>query len=155
MSRRLLAGPRIHAALLTTLIAVVAGCGGESTAPSANVTGQWSYEASNVSGGGVSCDIAGTTLTLTQSGSTFSGTASGGGTVSCSGGGSTFSQTLGSDVVANGQISGNSVQFDIGTADFHNSGTLSGNSISGLVTLRLSNGTTTSVLTGNFTSVRQ
>jgi hypothetical protein len=155
MSRHMLVGPRVHAALVTTLMAVVAGCGGESTAPGANVSGQWSYEASNISGSGVTCNISGMTLTLNQSGSTFSGTANAGGTLSCSNGVSTFTDPLGSDVVANGQISGNSVQFDIGTSDIHNSGTLSGNSISGIVTLRVVSNGTTVILTGNFASVRQ
>jgi len=47
---------------------------------------------------------------------------------------------LGGDVIANGQVSGNAVQFDIGTSDLDNAGTLSGNSMSGTLTLRIATG---------------
>ena len=125
----------------------------DATSPKANLSGQWTYNISNASGSGISCNVTGVTLSLTQSGSTFTGTTSGG-LISCSGPGGTASEGLGGDVVANGQVNGNAVQFDISTQDIHNSGTLSGNSISGTVTLRFASGGVTFVLNGNFTAVR-
>jgi len=134
--------------------AFIVACGGDATSPAPNVTGQWSYSATNISGSGVTCNISGVSLTLTQSGSTFTGSTAGG-NVSCSGPGGVLDEALGGDVVANGQVTGNAVQFDIGTQDIHNVGTLSGNSMSGTITLRVDTGTTTIILTGNFSAVRQ
>jgi hypothetical protein len=85
---------------------------------------------------------------------TFTGSTIGG-TITCSGGGGTFSDNLGGDVVANGQINGNAVQFDIGTQDIHNVGSMSGNSISGIVTVLVAVSGTTFVLNGNFSAVKQ
>ena len=140
--------------LPTVLLGLAVACGSDSsTGPTSDVSGHWTYNATNVAGGGLSCDIAGVNLTLAQTGTTFTGTVASG-TVSCSGIGGTFSDSLGNDVIANGQITGNAIQFDIGTSDVHNSGSLSGNSMSGLLTLRAEVGTTPVILTGNFTAVR-
>ena len=145
---------RAVAASLFALL--LSGCGSDSnpTAPQISITGKWVYNATNVAGSGVSCNFGGANFTLTQSGTTFTGTTAGG-TISCLANGSTFSSDLGGDVIANGVINGNSVQFDIGTQDIHNVGTLTGSSIAGVVTLRVQTGTTTVILSGNFTAVKQ
>lgn len=146
---------RRFAFAMTLAIALVVGCGGDSTNPTPTVTGQWSYTATNVNGSGVSCNFTGVTLTLAQSGSTFTGSTIGG-NVSCTAPGvAPLNESLSGDVIANGQVTGNAVQFDIGTPDIHNAGTLSGNSMSGTMTLRVATGTTTISLTGNFSAVRQ
>ena len=136
--------------------AMAVACGGDSaSSPTPTVTGQWSYSATNVSGSGVTCNFTGVTLTLAQSGSTFTGTTTGG-NVSCTAPGvAPLNESLGGDVIANGQITGNAVQFDIGGQDLHNVGTLSGNSMSGTVTISVPTGTTTVILTGNFSAARQ
>ena len=135
-------------------LAALVGCGSDSTAPNAaDVSGRWSYSATNLAGSGIACNISGVFLTLTQNSTTFTGTVSSG-SVSCTGPGGTSTQNLGNDIVANGQINGTAVQFDIGTQDVHNVGTLSGNSMSGTLTLRIATGTTTIVLTGNFSAVK-
>ena len=134
---------------------VFAACGGDSTGPkSVALTGQWAYNATNVSGSGLSCNFSGLTLVFTQTGSTLTG-ATNGGSFSCSAAGMTNGSPLGTTPLANGQVNGNAVQFDFGTADIHNAGTLNGNSISGTVTVRADAGGTTIVLSGNFSAVKQ
>jgi hypothetical protein len=140
--------------LLIGLLVIAVGCGGDSTGPRADISGRWTYNATNVAGSGVSCNISSVSMTLAQSGSTFTGAVASG-LVTCSASGSSFSDNLGNDVVANGQINGNAVQFDIGTSDVHNTGTVSGNSMSGTISLRVNTGSTTVVLTGNFAAVKQ
>lgn len=140
--------------VLLLAAALVVACGGDATGPAPSVTGQWSYTATNISGSGITCNISGVSLSLTQSGSTFTGSTTGG-DAACSGPGGSFDDALGGDVIANGQMTGNAVQFDIGTQDVHNAGTLSGNSMSGTVTFRIATGTSTIILTGNFSAVRQ
>lgn len=139
--------------LPAALLGLVVGCSDSSTEPKADVSGHWTYSATNVAGGGLSCNIAGVNLTLAQTGTTVTGTVASG-TVSCSGVSGAFTDSLGDDVIANGQIIGNAIQFDIGTSDVHNAGSLNGNSMSGVLTLRAESGTTTVLLTGNFTAVR-
>lgn len=117
------------------------------------VTGTWSYSMSNLSGGGISCFESGTTLTLYQSGTTFSGTFSGG----------VFICDLNEVFVADGRVingsvtSDSAVSFDMRTSDWHNSGTVSGNSMSGTATVPLDAGPPVGrvTLTGSFAAVRQ
>jgi hypothetical protein len=135
---------------------LMGACSSDSTGPTVvSLTGNWSYSASNVSGSGVSCNISGVIATLTQTNNTFSGAISGG-TVSCSAPGvATQTSALGGDIVANGHINGTAIDFDIGTSDYHNVGTISGNSISGTVTLRIVESGQTFILTGQFAAVKQ
>jgi hypothetical protein len=141
--------------VIAALLALTA-CGGDSTGPNtnANVTGQWTYNATNLSGSGVSCNIANVTITLIQAGSTFTGSTTGG-TVSCTAGGQTESDNLGTAPIANGKVDGTSVQFDIGNAELHNAGTRNGNTISGTLTANLDDGDITVTLTGSFSLVKQ
>lgn len=146
--------------LLLPLIPVFLACGGDNgdiMGPSIpSVAGSWTYSATNLSSSGVSCSVSGTSLVFTQSGGTFTGSYSGG-TISCSGGGATVSSPVGSGIVVNGSVTtAGAVSFDFDTQDWRNSGTLSGNSISGTVTIRLDLGAPTGVVTlsGNFSAGR-
>src|SRR5262245_31391590 len=116
---------------MIALVVAIAACGGDSTSPPNNsVSGRWTYNASNLTGSGVSCSFFGVSMSLTQSGINFTGSTSGVATITCTEGGQTSTQSAPlSGVVANGLVSGRSVQFDFGTQDFHNVGTLSGNSM--------------------------
>src|SRR5215831_12921719 len=118
-------------------LSLAGACGSDSTAPKLDLTGSWTYSATNLSVSGVSCSISGVTMTLVPASNTFTGTIAPGGVLTCTGPGGSDSQPLGGDVIANGVVNGNSVQFDIGTPDFHNAGTLSGNSMSGTVTVHI------------------
>ena len=146
--------------LLLLLIPVFLACGGDDSdimGPSIpSVAGSWTYNATNMTGSGVSCSVSGTSLVLTQSSGTFTGSYSGG-TISCSGPGGTANVPLGSGTVANGSVtSAGAVSFDFDTQDWRNTGTLSGNSISGTVVVRLDLGAPTGVVTlsGNFSAAR-
>lgn len=141
--------------LASLSLAAIAGCGSDSTSPDTiDISGQWAYSASNLAGGGVSCNISGVTLILSQSGSTFSGTTSGG-SLSCTGAGGTVTTPLGTGSVASGQVNGSAVQFDFSTQDFHNAGSLSGSSMSGIVTAHVVSGTATTNLSGSFAAVKR
>jgi hypothetical protein len=145
---------RNRLAILSLLL--VTACASDASGPQVTtLSGRWTYNATNVAGGGIACDIGNVTMNLNQVGSTFSGTVLGG-TISCRANGITFlNESLGDDVVLNGQTSGNAVSFDIGTTDLHNTGTLSGNSMSGQLSIRINTGTQVVVLVGNFAAVQQ
>jgi hypothetical protein len=141
--------------LALCVVALTACSDSDSTGPeTASLNGRWTYNASNISGGGMSCNITGVSFTLTQSGNTFTGTTLGG-AISCSAPGvPTFSDNLGNDVIANGTINGTSVTFDIGTPDIHHTGAVSGSSMNGVVVIRISTGASTITLSGNFSAVK-
>ena len=136
--------------------AVLAGCSGDSTGPSqTNVAGVWTLSASNMSGQGVSCNLGNTSVTLTQSGSTFSGSY-GPGTITCFAGGQSASVQAQGTIV-NGVISGTGVQFDLDTQDLHHTGNVNGNSMSGTARWNFDLGTGTGVVTlnGNWSAARR
>jgi hypothetical protein len=114
------------------LVVVLGGCS-SSTGPSVNVNGSWNYQASNLAGSGVSCFITGATLSLTQTGSTFSGSYSNA-KLTCQVGGPQAVIGTFSGQVVNGLISNDSVSFDFDTDAFINKGTIAGSSMSGNAT---------------------
>jgi hypothetical protein len=131
--------------------AIVTGCGSDSTGPShANVTGVWTLSATNLTGAGFSCNIFGTSLFLNQSGTSFNGTYSGG-SFSCEG--IDLGQPAGS--VVNGIVNLQQVSFDMDTQDFHFTGAVSGESMSGSATMRLVIEGTTYTLSGSWSASRQ
>lgn len=131
---------------------VVSACSDSTGPKNANVSGAWSYSVSNLSGGGLSCNASGTTVTLNQTGTTFTGTYNGG-TLSC---GSVGTVSVGTGAVASGVVAANSVNFNFDTQDWMNAGSLSGNTIAGTATVRLVlTGGQTVVMNGNFSMVRQ
>src|SRR2546427_2424787 len=103
MSRRMAVSAVLTAAL-------VAACGKDATSPTApnvpsvpSVAGQWSYSTTNISAGGITCSSSGTILTITQQGTSFSGSY-GGGTLTCSSSGGSPSLPIGAGVVLNGSV---------------------------------------------------
>jgi hypothetical protein len=142
---------RLLSLALTAILATA--CSKDSTGPSINLSGNWSYSTSNIASGSVTCSSSGTTMSITQSGNTFSGTYNGG-TLTCQTPGGTGSDVIGSGIVATGSLSGSNVNFDLDTSDWHNTGALSGNSMSGTVTVHLVIGGTTYVLAGNWAAAR-
>jgi hypothetical protein len=143
--------PLIAAALLASACG-----GGDSAGPSdANLAGSWTLSASNVSGQGVSCGLGNTPVTISQSGGTFTGTY-GPGTITCVAGGQSSSGTTQGTIV-NGTVDVNAVQFDLDTQDFHHTGTVSGNSMSGSVrwTIDVGGSIGVVVLNGNWSAARQ
>jgi hypothetical protein len=113
------------------LLCLVA-CGGDSSGPSdVSVAGTWQASLSNMSGSGLSCNsTAPTQISLNQSGDAFTGSYSGG-ELTCTGPGGTASDFVGSGTVLNGSLNGSSVSMDLDTPDFHLTGSVNGNSMSG------------------------
>ena len=147
----------LFAALTCLFLASCGGGGADSPAGpvNANVSGGWTYSATNLTGGGATCNASGVVLTINQSGSTFTGSYSGG-TITCSAPGvPTESGDFGTGTVANGTIAINSVAFNFDTSDWANTGTVSGNSMSGTAVVRVSTGQSTYILTGNFGATRR
>lgn len=147
-----------HLWLLPLLAAAsFAGCGGDkSTGPSdANVGGLWTFSISNMSGQGVSCSLGNTPISLSQGGGTFTGTY-GPGTLTCLAGGQSASVGTQGTIVS-GTVDGNAVKFDLDTQDFHHTGTVSGNSMSGTARWTFDLGGNTGVvsLNGNWAAARQ
>lgn len=138
--------------MLVCLMLIATGCGSDSTGPeAARLTGSWSYNATGITGGGLSCSMTGLTLLLTHSGSSLSGTTAGG-RMDCQAGTIVESFIVGAGTITNGSINGNVVTFSMGTTGaFRNTGTLSGNAITGQLVITLDQ----TVLAGNFTAIRQ
>ncbi len=121
-------------------------------------TGSWTYAATNltgaISGVVVSCNFSNVPVTLSQAGTTFSGSTSGGSFI-CIVGTESTSGVFGDRIVVNGTISGQSVAFDFDSADWHHAGILAGNSMSGTTTVALNLGQFgTVVLSGNWSATR-
>ena len=119
-----------------------------------NVAGTWSYSISSLSGGGTTCFASGTTMILiNQSEMTFTGTYSGGFFI-CG-----FVELFVADgTVRNGSVTSDSVvSFDLGLSAWHNSGTISGDSMSGTVTVPVDLGPPVGRITmsGTFAGIRQ
>jgi hypothetical protein len=144
------------AAASVAVLAIVSCGGGDVSGPTnANIAGSWTYTMTNLAGGGLTCFSSGTTMTFSQSGATFTGTYSGG-TLSCSAPGfGPVSQTIGNGTIATGTVNINSVSFDLDTSDWRNTGTVSGNSISGTVVVRFTSGSTSVILNGSFAAIKR
>jgi len=149
---------RVRTLVLALATALTAGCSGDAaTGPTGPITpqigGAWTYSASNVAGGGASCTISNLRLSITPSGTTFSGTYSGGVLV-CTGNGQTVTLGPFQGIVVNGTINGTSIAFDLDTQDWRNVGTVGGSSMSGQVTVRLDFGQGPITLRGNWAAAR-
>jgi hypothetical protein len=142
---------------MIALTIAIAACGEASTnnlvSPN-NVFGIWTYIANNVTSSGVTCNLTGVSMSLRQSGNTVTGSVTRG-TSSCAFTGGSSNNALDGLTIVNGTINGHAVQFDIGTPDIHSVGTLTGNSISGMVTIHVTVKGSTTVLTGPFSATRQ
>jgi hypothetical protein len=142
--------------IATSLAVLITACGDDDpsgpTIP--NVAGSWTYSATNITGGGVTCSFTNVPMTLAQTGTTFTG-AYAGGLLACAGPGGSFSEQVAGGSVATGTINGNAVTFDLDNSDWHNTGTISGATMSGTVVVKINDGTTTFTLAGEFTATRQ
>lgn len=137
------------------LATFLAACGDDPAEPSIpDVAGSWTYAATSLTGGGITCSFRNVPITLAQNGTTFSG-AYAGGVFSCTGPGGSISEQVAGGAVASGTINGNTVQFDIDSPDWRNTGTISGSTMSGTVVVRATDGTTTFTLSGDFNASKQ
>ncbi len=128
------------------VLLVLAACGKDTTGPSIpNVAGAWTATWQNMSASGVTCQTGAIPVSINQTGATFSG-AYGTGTLTCNGTSASFT----GGTIANGNIQGNTVTFDLDTPDFHQSGTISGTAMSGTATWRIDVSGTPYVLNGTW-----
>ena len=127
----------MRAAIVVAIVPLAGMIACQDASPKlANVTGTWSYHTTNFLNSPVPCNFSLVTLTLTQSGNAFTGSASGD---HCAG---TFENVM----ILNGSVFGDSVSFDIrlpstyptSFLETHNSGTISGDSMNGAVTALVS-----------------
>jgi hypothetical protein len=138
-------------------MATLVGCGSDVTSVKPGpLSGVWNYNATNLAQPGVTCSITGLSLTITQSGDTFTGTVASGGVVFCRSPARSDTEPLSvGDIVANGILNDGTVAFDIGSATFHNVGSISGTSMSGKATIQILTTGTNALLAGDFTAVKQ
>jgi hypothetical protein len=153
--------------ILVVLACALVACSGDSTAPQqTGVAGQWIYRVNQLTdGGAVACTMINVdTLTLNRSTVSIAGTYSGG-AISCRSGEDIETVGLVTGAVVNGtvdaMVSGaQNVSFDLGGAYWHQSGSLTGDRMSGTLTIdhgfagHLGNlhltGTWTAIRTGTF-----
>jgi hypothetical protein len=107
---------------MVVLTCASVGCGNSTGPSTANVAGTWSYQAPSLTNGQVTC-VYGVTMTLTQTGTTFSGTYTNAYTA-CSGPAGA-SSTLVSGAVDSGTVSGSTITFGFANTDVTNSGEIS------------------------------
>ncbi len=143
---------------LLVLLAVAvfaAGCGDDITGPSpAAIGGAWRLSAPNMAGEGVSCSLQNAPIALTQTGATFTGNY-GPATLSCVAGGQSASASVQGAIIS-GSLDGNAVEFDLDTQDFHHTGSVSGNSMSGTARWNINLGGSVGEVTlnGNWSAAR-
>jgi hypothetical protein len=143
---------RIGIAAAVALLAAL-GCG-SGTEPPVSLTGLWAYKVSNLTGGGWSCEEAEATMTLTQTGSTFTGNVSDN-LVCTVGSQSTFFGPY-SGTIGGGTIDGDQVAFDFQTPDtWTSTGTISGRSMSGAATVTLNTSSQTIDLSGQWSATKK
>lgn len=127
--------------MLVVLACIPLACSGDATAPGApGVNGQWIYRIEQLSDGGrVSCSMnIEDTLFLRRFGVAVQGSYSGG-TISCSGA-DTESINLIAGVVVNGTVEpllngGQEVRFDFDGISWHQAGSLTGDRMSGTLSI--------------------
>ncbi|HEU4647612.1 MAG TPA: hypothetical protein VFS33_01035 [Gemmatimonadales bacterium] len=145
-------------AVFALTLLLVAGCSGDGPTASdpSTLNGTWSASFTNLGGSGISCSTTTVTATLTTSGNTFTGNY-GSGTMTCAAAGQSESAPIPGGVIVNGTINGNAVTFDLDTPDLHQTGTLSGNSMSGTAVWRADLGPPYGVitLTGSWSATKQ
>ena len=138
------------------LASLAIGCGGDAGTGlgGTDIRGQWSYDVTNLSLGGVTCVEHGTTLTITnESGGTFSGSYSGG-TWVCSGAGGTDSSAIGTGTLINGVIKQDTVRFYPDDNNWYSVGTLTGATMAGTANLRFPQSTTPVVVAANWSAAK-
>lgn len=117
--------------LLLFLLATACGGGDNLAGPThADVGGAWRITFTNMTGSGATCNTNSGNLTLTHSSATAFGGTYGPVTVTCVAGVEELSGSF-QGSVANGAVNGSSVQFDLDNEDVHQTGTVTGSSMSG------------------------
>lgn len=144
------------------ILGSLVGCGGDSMGPEGTslpqVGGSWTYAAPNMTGtlsGGasVTCSFSNVPITISQTGSTFTGSTNGGSFI-CSAVGVSDGGTFGSRIVVNGELDGSDVEFDFDGPDWHHTGSINGNSMSGQATAIIETGSGSVVLRGSWSAAR-
>jgi hypothetical protein len=134
-------------------LGVLVGCGADGSgvgpSTSSNVTGSWNAVWQSMNGPDISCSADGGRLELNQSTGTFTGTYRVQ-RVTCNG----MSSNVSTGAVLNGTIQGNQLAFDLSDAAFHQSGSLTGDEMSGSATWTLSIAGTAHTVTGTWRAVR-
>jgi hypothetical protein len=128
--------------ILVALACALFACSGDSTAPQqTGVAGQWIYRVNQLSdGGAVGCTMLNVdTLSLDRSTESIAGRYSGG-AISCRSGEDIETIVMVTGAVVNGtvdaMVSGaQNVSFDLGGAYWHQAGSLSGDRMSGTLTI--------------------
>lgn len=150
---------RLMAVTLTVSLLLI-GCGDTpdpmqgAPPPPPSIGGSWSYVATNVSGSGISCSTpAAAQITLSQSGSTFTGTYSDL-YIRCQSGSESAEDGPFHGQVVSGSINGSDASFNFDTSDISHTGSLSGNAMSGTTTWRFDFGTQVVTLTGDWSASR-
>lgn len=149
--------PRYLLAPGVALGVVLGACGdGGGTSPSpANIEGTWSLAWTDMSGAGIACSTTPIVYQITQNTTTFTGNSTSTYIISCTDGVTTVEDTLTGAIITNGRINGNSISFDLATSAAHQTGTVTGNTMSGTATWTLDLGSSgTVVLSGSFAGNR-
>lgn len=146
---------RVLPSLGLLALVALAACGGDSTGPQVvDVQGIWNYSNNFSSGAvGYSCSTSGT-VSITQNGSNFTGTADATSGLCTDSFGDQFDDT-GVSSVSGGQVNGSNVSFQTDGCQFN--GTVSGdpaNAMTGTETCTLAVGGTNYVFTGPFQASR-
>lgn len=144
-----------HSPLVPLLLAGSVACG--VSGKTYDLTGRWDHRVWNLKETspryGYVCTIMGLTFSLTQSGSTISGTYSGSAQANCD-----PPMVLGpmSGQVVNGVVgSGNTFQFDFAPAGWHHDGSAGEDALEGTVTATLQTAGGPAEFKGSFLAVRQ
>lgn len=146
--------------LLVALFLPLLGCGGDATGPrQASVSGTWRFSynsmAGTVQGVTVTCNVSALDFNLTQSGNTFSGIQVGTGNMSCSAPGVTpFSYSVVGETIVNGQITGSSISFRLGSVTGQNTAAVAGTSMSGTAQWVIPVDNAALTLNGQFTAAK-
>jgi hypothetical protein len=147
---------RLGLACLT--LGLLSACGGSDgpTSPrTVDLSGTWRVAFTNLSGSGITCSTTGIDYLITQSGSTFTGTSNSVWILSCTDGITSVSDTAMGALISNGHVSGSTIDFDLATSSAHQTGTVSGNSMTGTSTWTVDLGSSgTLILRGQFGGVK-
>ena len=150
-----------HRVLAGCLLASSLACGDDDGTSSSALSGTWSYSASQLTGGGIVCNLAGTLIDVIQGADgEFTGTVRGNPNVTCTAqGGGNIPPGTSTPFPLTGQLlgrlSGSSVTMSGLTSNWVHGGTLRGSSITGNVRINepIPDGVRT--LDGSFTMTKQ
>ena len=148
--------------LAVALLPALTACGGDDdsgpTGPStAQIAGSWTYAFSNITGSSgttnATCSAGNVSIDIDQTGSTFTGSYFAP-SLTCTSPSGTVTDGPFAGAIVNGSINGTAVSFDFDTSDWRQTGTVSGNSMNGTVTVRFQVDASQLVLSGNWSAAR-